>query len=93
MADYLLDANHLSPLATPNHPLRDRIVRQLRLGDNFSIAVPALTEMLYGIQILPRARQNMTEWRKFSEAFNYYDIDRRDAERAAILQVNLRRRG
>ena len=93
MAEYLVDTNHLSPLITVNHPLRTRLLRQAHFGDVFAIAVPALTETLYGIQQLPRARQNIHEWGKLSVIFNYHSIERRDAEHAAALQIGLQRRG
>ena len=93
MGDYLLDTNHISPLVTIGHPLRKRVLRSLEAGDTFSIAVPALTEMLFGISLLSRARQNLQEWERLKFSFNYYDIGRLDAEQAARLQVVLRRRG
>lgn len=93
MAGYLLDTNHLSPLVTLSHPLRQRVLNSLQEGGTFSIAVPALAEMLFGISILPRAKQNLEEWERLKSGFNYYDIDRQQAEQAARLQVALRRRG
>jgi predicted nucleic acid-binding protein len=93
MANYLLDTNHASPLVTIGHPLRQRVLRSLEDGDTFSIAVPALTEMLFGISLLSRARQNLQEWERLKFSFNYYDIDRVDAEQAARLQIALRRQG
>ncbi len=93
MGDYLLDTNHISPLVTIGHPLRERILRCLETGDTFSIAVPALTEMLFGISLLSRARQNLQEWERIKFSFNYYGIDQANAEQAARLQVALRRQG
>jgi tRNA(fMet)-specific endonuclease VapC len=93
MADYLLDTNHLSPLVTFDHPLRQTLIDQLRHSHTFSIAAPVLTEFLFGIQTLPRAVTNLQEWQKYQNAFKYYDIDRADAEQAATLQLELRRRG
>jgi predicted nucleic acid-binding protein len=93
MAVYLLDTNHISPLVTLAHPLRKRVLNSLQAGNTFSIAVPALTELLFGISILPRARQNLEEWERLKPSFNYYDIDRQHAEQAAKLQVALRRQG
>ncbi len=89
----MLDTNHISPLITIGHPLRQRVLRSLEGGDTLSIAVPALTEMLFGISLLPRARQNLQEWEHLKPSFNYYNIDRLDAEQAARLQVALRRHG
>ena len=93
MARYLLDTNHLSPLVTLTHPLRAHILERLNQGDRFCIPVPALTEMLYGIQTLPRAQANVAEWARLKNSFVYYELDRDDAEAAALLQVQLRRRG
>ena len=93
MADYLVDTNHLSPLVTSGHPLLARLLRQVRFSNTFSIAAPALAETLYGIQQLPRAQQNRNEWEKLSVMFYYRSIDRRDAERAATLQIDLQRHG
>lgn len=93
MAGYLLDTNHLSPFVTLDHPLRQILIDRLQQGDTFSIAAPALAEFLFGIQTIPRAILNVQEWQKFHNAFNYYDIQRKDAEQAAILQLELRRRG
>ena len=93
MTGYLLDTNHISPLVTLAHPLRGRVLNSLQVGDTFSIAVPALTEMLFGISLLPRARQNREEWERLKLSFNYYDIDRSYAEQAARLQIALRQRG
>ena len=93
MAHYILDTNHLSPIVTIDHPLRDKLVQCIRQKEEFTIPTPVLTEFLYGIQVLPRAKQNMEEWEKFSETFYYREVDRDDAEQAALLQVSLRRRG
>lgn len=93
MADYLLDTNHISPLVTPGHRLRPMLTQHRRQGDNFYIAVPALTEMLFRIKMLPRAQRNVEEWRKFAGFFTYYQVEKEDAENAADLQVPLRQQG
>lgn len=93
MANYLLDANHISPLVTVGHPLRQKISQRLQAGDVFGIPTPALTEALFGFRVLPRANKNVAEWKKLSTRFDYYGVDRQDAEQAAELQVTLRRRG
>ena len=93
MADYLLDSNHVSPLVTLSHPLRQRVLGRLQAGDTFAIAVPALTEVLFGIHLLPRAKSALVAWNDLKSRFNYYGIDQVDAERAALLQVVLRRQG
>lgn len=93
MANYLLDTNHLSPLVTTEHPLRTKILQQIQAGNHFAVAVPALTELLFGIQSLPRARQNLAEWTRLSPAIIFHRIEQADAEQAANLQLELRRRG
>jgi tRNA(fMet)-specific endonuclease VapC len=93
MAEYLLDTNHLSPLVTLEHPLREQVLLRMQAGDTFSIPTPALNEFLFGISILPRAKQNLVEWERFKYQFNYYAIDRVSAERSATLRVSLRKRG
>lgn len=55
--------------------------------------VPALTELLYGILLTPRAVQNLAEWQRLQNSFGYYVIQQQDAEAAAELQTDLRRRG
>ena len=93
MADYLLDTNHLSPLITLGHPLRQRILDRLAKGDTFAVAVPALAEFLFGLGMTPRAPQNMAEWQYLRSSFGYHDATVPDAEQAANLQVVLRRQG
>ena len=93
MAAYLLDTNHLSPLITVGHPLRTRLLNQRQQGDTFSIPTPVLSEMLFGILGLPRAQQNMAEWKRLHLIFSYYGIDEQDAEQAAILRIDLRSQG
>ncbi len=80
MANYLLDTNHLSPLVTLSHPLRRRFLKQQRQGDSFALAVPALTELLFGLKTLPRARQNLAEWNRLISGLTVYNLDRLDAE-------------
>ena len=93
MATYLLDTNHLSPLVTLTHPLRRQLAQSQQAGHMFALAVPALTELLFGLSLLPRAKQNLVEWSRLQGGLTVYDLDRSDAERAANLQVSLRRRG
>jgi predicted nucleic acid-binding protein len=93
MTDYLLDTNHLSPLVTLAHPLRMRVLQSLQLEHTFAITVPALTEMLFGIGLLPKAKQNLAEWQRLRPDFICYIPDESDAEQAAELQISLRRRG
>lgn len=93
MTDYLLDTNHISPLVTTGHPLRQRILDSLQAGNRFAIAVPALTEVLFGMGLLPRARQNLIIWETVKDKFDYYGIEPQDAEQAAKLQISLRQRG
>jgi len=93
MANYLLDTNHTSPLVTPSHPLRERILERLDAGDNFAICVPVITERLFGTGMLPRAKQNRIEWERLKPLLPCYIPDETDAELAAELQISLRRRG
>ncbi len=93
MTDYLMDTNHLSPLVTFGHPLRRRFFQARQSGHTFALAVPALTETLLGISILPRSAQNLAEWRRLMSGMTIYDLGRSDAEQAALLQIQLRRQG
>ena len=93
MANYLLDTNHLSPLVTLGHPLRQQILQSLDEGDTFAISVPVLTETLYGIGILPRAKRNLQEWEQLQPNFHCYIPDVVDAKRAAQLRILLRGQG
>jgi predicted nucleic acid-binding protein len=93
MPTYLLDTNHGSPLVTLRHPLRQRVLQQLDAGDEFAICVPVLTEILFGIGILPRAAQNRAEWSQLQPRLACYIPDETDAALAAELQIMLRRQG
>lgn len=93
MAVYLLDTNHLSPLVTLGHPLREKVLLRRADGDVFAVAAPVLTETLFGISLLPRVMQNRAEWARLQAGFGFYEILRSDAEMAADLQITLRRRG
>jgi tRNA(fMet)-specific endonuclease VapC len=93
VANYLLDTNHASPLVTLSHPLRRRILQSLNDSDNFATCVPVVTETVFGIALLPRANQNLAEWRRLKPLLLCYIPDETDAEFAAELQVSLRRRG
>lgn len=93
MAAFLLDTNHASRLVTLDHPLRARILKQIDDGDSFAICVPVLTEMLFGLGMLPRAALNLSEWQRLRPQITCHIPDETDAESAAHLQVSLRRRG
>ena len=93
MARYLLDTNHAASLVTLSHPLRQRILDEIRSGHSFSICAPGLTEILFGIGILPRAKQNQVEWQRLKPHLPCYPVEEADAELAATLQISLRRRG
>ena len=93
MGAYLLDTNHLSPLVTQEHKLGRIVALHLIDGDHLGIATPSLAELLYGIGVLPRSKSNFEEWRKFSETFRYYEVNREIAERSARLRVELGKRG
>ena len=93
MTNYLLDTNHASPLVTLDHPLRSRWLMAIDGGHSFALAAVTLTEVFYGISMLPRASQNRQEWERLRPAFRIYAVDEADALKAAELQVQLRRRG
>jgi len=90
---YLLDSNHASPLVTLSHPLRNVILAEIRRGHTFAIGVPVLTETLFGLLTLPRAEQNVAEWSRLRQAISCYQADEIDAEMAAQLQAQLRKKG
>jgi len=91
--DYLLDTNHLSPLVTPDHSLRARLQQHVAQGDTFAIPTPVVSEFLFGIGNLPRARQNLAEWQRLRADFTYISIDATIAEEAATLRLLLQRQG
>ena len=93
MSDFLLDTNHLSPLVTLDHPLRKLVLSSLDAGNTFAICVPVVTEMVYGISVVPRANRNREEWFRLKPRFACYIPDEVDAETAADLQIMLRKRG
>jgi predicted nucleic acid-binding protein len=93
MARYLLDTNHLSPLVTVGHALRERIFSSLKQGDEFFVPAPALTEFLFGIKMARRSASNLQEWQRIQDSFRCIAVDRIEAEGAAELQVLLRRIG
>jgi predicted nucleic acid-binding protein len=93
MAGYLLDSNHASPLVTLTHPLRQRFFAAVQAGHSFAICVPVLSEVWYGISLLPRAARNQAEWAQLRMLLPCHALDETDAEMAADLQVSLRRRG
>jgi tRNA(fMet)-specific endonuclease VapC len=93
MANYLLDTNHVSPLVTLLHPLRQRVFQSLAAGNTFAICVPVLTETIYGLGLLPRAAQNLLELEQIRAQVTCYIVDETDAELAAEFQISLRRQG
>lgn len=93
MTNYLLDTNHLSSLVTLSHPLRQRLLAQQNAGDSFAVPTPVLVEFLYGIGTLPRAKQNLEQWRLIADRFGYINVERRDGEEAGHLRLLLRRVG
>lgn len=93
MASYMLDTNHVSRLFAAEHPVHQRVLSQLEQGDEFFICVPVLTEVLFGIGLLPRVIQNRKIWNWLKPNFPCYVIDESDAEIAAELQVSLKRTG
>jgi tRNA(fMet)-specific endonuclease VapC len=93
MAMYLLDTNHASPLVTPHHPLRQRVVQQLDTGDSFAICVPVLTETIFGMASCHAHLKTVQYGRTYNPRFPCYIPDETGAELAADLQIALRRHG
>ena len=93
MARYLLDTNHLSPLITIGHSLRTRLQAHFAQGDTFAIPTPVLSEFLFGIGSLPRARQNQTEWERIQADLEIINVDSQMAIDAATLRLKLRTQG
>ncbi len=93
MNAYLLDTNHVSPLVTLHHPLRQRVLTALEAGDSFAINVLILAETLYGISIVPRSKQNRVVWTQLQSQFSCYLFDVNDVVSAVELQVSLRKKG
>ena len=93
MARYLLDTNHLSPLVTIGHPLRDQILTRHSGGDEFYVCVPVLVETIFGFSIVPRSKSNRAEWERLKWRFPCVFIDEEDAEAAADLRITLRAQG
>lgn len=93
MARYLLDTNHVSPLVTLGHHLRDRVLNSMQAGNSFAICVPVLTETLVGLATVPRAKQNLVEFRLIRPSLGCYVPDETDAELAADFQISLRKKG
>lgn len=93
MRRYLLDTNHAARLVTLNQPLRQKVFEHVVLGDEFYIAMPALTEIPFGVSLLPRAAANLEEWYRLEQTLGIVALTQQDAKQAAYLQVELRRQG
>ena len=93
MAKYLLDTNHASPLVTLKHPLRERMLNEYVAGHEFCIAVPALTELWFGLLMTQRVLQNLEEWELLERKIECLALDEADAKSAASLQKVLRSSG
>ncbi len=85
MTAYLLDTNHVSPLVTLHHPLRQRVLTALEAGDSFAINMLILAETLYGISIVPRSKQNRVVWTQLQSQFSCYLFDVNDVVSAVEL--------
>jgi tRNA(fMet)-specific endonuclease VapC len=93
MSSYLLDTNHASRLIMPEHPFHRHLLLEVEQGNTFSICVPVLTEVLFGIGILPRGSDNLRRWEAIRAQFACYAMHEVDAQLAAELQLALRRVG
>jgi len=93
VTNYLLDANHASPLVTLHHPLRQRVEAAKARGDGFTLVATVVTEVVFGFLMLPRSRANQQEWERLRPGLRIYTVDAEVAWDAALLQVTLRRRG
>ena len=93
MTHYLLDANHISPLVTKNHPLRERITDQMLAGDQFHIPALAVAEAMYGFLTIPRAVKNERQWRLIRPKFHWVDVYEEDVLEGTRLRVSLRKQG
>ena len=87
MNDYIFDANHLSPLVTLGHPLRNQVLTMLEEGQTFVVASVALNEFLFGIGTITRAKQNLQEWELIRSGFDIYEVDEGIAEKSAKLRI------
>ena len=74
-----------SPLITLDHPLRERFWNAIRAGHSFALTTANLTEIWYGISLLPRAVQNQREWSEIRSSVAMYQIEEVDAIAAADL--------
>jgi tRNA(fMet)-specific endonuclease VapC len=93
MSSYMLDTNHASRLIMQEHPLHRRVLNEIDNGYRFTFCVPILTEVLFGIGILPRAVDNLARWATIRPDFPCYATYEVDAQFAAELQITCRRRG
>ncbi len=90
---YLLDTNHLSCLATLQHPLRERVAQCATRGDVFHYIDHCVVELVFGIALLPRADATLREWKLLAEGLVRIVNDVDDAIEAGLLQARLRKRG
>lgn len=93
MTRYLLDANHISPLVTISHPLREQILRQMVTGDEFYISVLAFGEALYGFSVITRAKENRQHWQQIRSKLAFINVNYTDIEQATSLRILLRKQG
>jgi len=81
---YLLDTNHASPLVTPEHPLRARILAAAATEDTFCIATPCIAEAVFGFGLLPRAEANRRNWSLLRPGLIIYTVAADDAEAGTL---------
>jgi predicted nucleic acid-binding protein len=93
VTNYLLDSNHVSPLVTLDHPLRQRVLKAIHRGDVCALTTANLAEVLFGIGVVPRAEQNQREWENLRPSFRLYVVEEQDVVQSVELRIFLRRRG
>jgi predicted nucleic acid-binding protein len=90
---FLLDTNHASHLVGPNQPLRATFIQRIASGDTFFVTPNHLTEILFGISVLPRASENLRLWALIQRELGVFEFTVDDAARAANLMVAMRKTG
>ena len=93
MNAYVVDTNHLSPIVTLDHPLRNKILTMVDSGQKFIVPSVVLHEFMFGIGTIKRAKQNLQEWESLRHGFAIYHVDAVIAHESARLRIRLRKQG